>query len=91
MSTAVQQRLTELWETPKTLHGFLGTVDHKELGRRYVVTAMIFLIAGGLEALTIRLQLWAPQGTLLTPEMYDQIFTMHGLTMIFWYASPVLS
>lgn len=91
MSTAVQERLTEHWETPKTLHGFFGTVDHKELGRRYIVTAMVFLILGGLEALALRLQLWGPQGNLLTPEMYDQMFTMHAVTMIFWYASPILS
>lgn len=92
MSTAtVRQRLVELWESPKTLHGFLGTVDHKELGRRYIFTAFVFLIAGGLEALILRLQLWGPQGNLLTPEMYDQIFTMHAVTMIFWYASPILS
>ena len=91
MSTAVQQRLVELWETPKTLHGWLATVDHKELGRRYVYTAMAFLILGGVEALIMRLQLWGPQGTLLTPEMYNQTFTMHAITMIFWYASPVLS
>jgi len=90
-TTAVQQRLVELWESPKTLHGFLGTVDHKELGRRYIFTAFVFLIAGGIEALMMRLQLWGPQGKLLTPEMYDQIFTMHGVTMIWWYASPILS
>ena len=91
MSTAVEQRLVELWETPKTLHGFFGTVDHKELGRRYVATAFLFLFVGGLEALAMRLQLARPNGTLLSPEMYDQIFTMHGMTMIFWYASPILS
>jgi len=90
-TTVVQQRLTALWETPKTLHGWLGTVDHKELGKRYIATAMVFLILGGVEALLIRLQLWGPQGNLLTPEMYDQIFTMHALSMIFWYASPILS
>ncbi len=91
MSTAVQERLVELWETPKTLHGFLGTVDHKELGKRYIATAMTFLVIGGIEALILRLQLWRAQGNLLTPEMYNQVFTMHAITMIFWYASPILS
>ena len=91
MGTAVEQRLVELWDTPKTLHGFFSTVDHKELGRRYVATAMVFLILGGVEALIMRLQLWGPQLSLLTPEMYNQIFTMHAITMIFWYASPILS
>ncbi len=91
MSTAVEQRLVELWETPKTLHGFLGTVDHKELGQRYIVTALLFLVAGGIEALIMRVQLTHANTNLLTPEMYDQIFTMHGMTMIYWYAQPILS
>lgn len=91
MSTAVQQRLLDLWETPKTLKGRLSTVDHKELGKRYIVTAFIFLIIGGVEALIMRLQLAKPGQALLGPEMYDQIFTLHGMTMIFWYAQPVLS
>ena len=91
MSTTVQQRLVELWETPKTLHGLLGTVDHKEIGKRYIATALAFLIVGGIEALIMRLQLATPDNHLLNPEMYDQIFTMHGMTMIFWYASPILS
>ena len=91
MSTAVQQRLTELWETPKTLKGWLSTVDHKEIGKRYIVTAMIFLLIGGVEALIMRIQLARPGMNVLGPETYDQIFTMHALTMIFWYASPILS
>lgn len=91
MSTAVQQRLTELWETPKTIHGFLSTVDHKELGKRYLATAFIFLIIGGVEALIIRMQLARSNQSLVTPEMYNQIFTMHGMTMIWWYAQPILS
>ncbi len=91
MSTAVEQRLVDLWETPKTLHGLLGTVDHKELGKRYIVTALAFLLIGGVEALIMRLQLASPDNRLLSPEMYNQIFTMHGMTMIFWYAQPILS
>jgi cytochrome c oxidase subunit I len=91
MGAAVEQRLTELWETPRTLLGTLGTVDHKDLGRRYIATALIFLVIGGVEALIVRLQLAKPGATLLSPEMYNQIFTLHGMTMIFWYASPILS
>lgn len=88
---AIQDRLTELWETPKTLHGWFATVDHKELGIRYIVTALIFLVVGGIEALIIRIQLAQPNLSVLSPEAYNQIFTMHGVTMIFWYASPILS
>ncbi len=91
MATAIEERLTRLWETPHTLYGWFSTVDHKQIGKRYLVTAMAFLIVGGLEALVMRLQLARANQNLLTPEMYDQIFTMHGLTMIFWYASPILS
>jgi len=92
MATAfVEDRLTYLWETPKTVRGWLGTVDHKELGIRYLVTAFVFLLVGGVEALLVRIQLARPDMTFLSPEAYDQIFTMHGVTMIFWYASPILS
>lgn len=91
MGVAVEQRLLELWETPHTLRARLGTVDHKEIGHRYILTALVFLLIGGVEALIMRLQLAGPNGRVLPPEMYDQIFTIHGMTMIFWYASPILS
>lgn len=91
MSTVIEERLTRLWETPDTLYGRLATVDHKTIGKRYLVTAMAFLIVGGLEALVMRMQLARANAGLLTPEMYDQIFTMHAVTMIFWYAAPILS
>jgi cytochrome c oxidase subunit I+III len=91
MSAAAQQRLTEIWETPETLWGMLSTVDHKKIGKRYLVTAMLFLVIGGLEAFVMRIQLARAAQGLLDPETYDQIFTMHGMTMIFWYASPILS
>jgi cytochrome c oxidase subunit I len=84
-------RLEAIWETAPGLKGWLGTVDHKEIGLRYIVTAFAFLIAGGVEALVMRLQLAGPGRQLLTPEAYDQLFTMHGVTMIFLYASPVLT
>ena len=92
MSTsAVAERLISLWETPKTTRGWFATVDHKELGIRYLVTAFVFLIIGGLEALVMRLQLSRSDLAVLSPEAYNQIFSMHGITMIFWYASPILS
>ncbi len=91
MSAAEVERLTHIWETPAGLRGWLSTVDHKEIGRRYLVTAMVFLIVGGIEALIIRLQLARADQSLVSPETYNQIFTMHGATMILWYASPILS
>jgi len=92
MSTAeVARRLKSTWETPKTLWGWFATVDHKEIGIRYLATAMAFLIVGGLEALVLRIQLSRPEMGLIPPEMYNQLFSMHGITMIFWYAQPILS
>ncbi len=87
----VAQRLEELWETKPTLWGRLTTVDHKIIGERYMVTAMFFLVVGGIEALIMRLQLAGPNMTILSPEAYNQFFTMHGNTMIFWYAQPILA
>lgn len=92
MATAtIEQRLEELWETPKTLYGKLSTVDHKEIGWRYIVTAMVFMVVGGIEALIMRLQLTGPNAHLLGPETYNQFYTMHGTTMIYWYAFPILA
>ncbi|MGH9342941.1 MAG: cbb3-type cytochrome c oxidase subunit I, partial [Terriglobia bacterium] len=89
MSTATaEERLLEIWEEPKGLRAWFATVDHKEIGKRYLWAAMIFLLIGGVEALILRIQLSRPDQAILPPEMYDQIFSMHGITMIFWYASP---
>jgi cytochrome c oxidase subunit I len=90
-SDALAQQLHELWETKPGLYGWIATVDHKEIGIRYIVTAFAFLIVGGIEALIMRVQLAQPEQALLTPEQYDQLFSMHGITMIFLYALPVLS
>jgi len=86
-----EQRLTLLWETPHSLWGWFATVDHKKIGIRYIVTAFLFLIAGGVEALVMRAQLTTSDLRILPPEAYNQFFSMHGITMIFWYASPILS
>jgi cytochrome c oxidase subunit 1/cytochrome c oxidase subunit I+III len=90
-SPELTKRLRGLWQTAPGLYGFLATVDHKEIGLRYIATAFLFLIVGGVEALIFRLQLSWSNLHLLTPEQYDQLFTMHGMTMIFLYSGPVLS
>jgi len=84
-------RLEAIWGAEPGLKGWLSSVDHKEIGKRYILTAFAFLILGGLEALVMRAQLAGPELRLLTPEQYNQLFTMHGLTMIFLYASPILT
>lgn len=86
-----ETKLRETWETQAGWRGWFSTVDHKEIGLRYIVGAFVFLILGGIEALIMRVQLAGPEQHVLTPEQYNQLFTMHGLTMIFLYALPVLS
>src|SRR3954467_4161651 len=85
------ERLHKLWEIEPGIKGFLGTVDHKEIGIRYIVTSFVFLLLGGVEALILRVQLAQPDLHVLSPETYNQLFTMHGVSMIFLYAMPVLT
>lgn len=87
----VNERLVRIWETAPGLYGWFATVDHKKIGIRYMVTSLVFMLLGGIEALTMRVQLAQPSLRLLAPEQYDQLFSMHGVTMIFLYALPVLS
>lgn len=91
VSEDVRSRLHKIWETDPGLIGWFSSVDHKEIGLRYMVTALAFLLIGGLEALVMRLQLAQPNAQLLGPTAYNQLFTMHGITMIFLYAAPILS
>jgi cytochrome c oxidase subunit I len=75
----------EHWKT-----SWLSTVDHKRIGILYLMTALVFFVIGGVEALFIRLQLAVPNSTFLHPETYNILFTMHGTTMIFLVAMPAL-
>jgi cytochrome c oxidase subunit 1 len=68
---------------------WVTTVDHKKIGIMYGAAALVFLMIGGFEALLIRVQLWAPRGTLLSADMYNQVFTMHGTTMVFLVVMPI--
>src|SRR5436190_14401299 len=70
---------------------WVTTVDHKKIGILYMVTAFVFFLVGGIEALLIRTQLGAPDNTFLTPEKYNQLFTMHGTTMIFLFVVPMMA
>ncbi|HTT97417.1 MAG TPA: cytochrome c oxidase subunit I [Rhizomicrobium sp.] len=89
--SALAEKLRALWETEPGFIGWLSSVDHKEIGIRYIITAFAFLIVGGIEALIFRLQLSWSNLHVLSPEQYDQLFSTHGMTMIFLYAGPVLS
>ena len=68
---------------------WLSTVDHKKIGIMYGVAAMFFFIVGGIEALLIRVQLAAPDGGVLGADVYNQVFTMHGVTMVFLFIMPL--
>ncbi|MFW6195430.1 MAG: cytochrome c oxidase subunit I, partial [Chloroflexota bacterium] len=70
---------------------WIGTVDHKRIGTLYGVTAFIFFLIGGIEALVLRVQLMSAESSLVSPEMFNQMFTMHGTTMIFLVVMPMSS
>jgi cytochrome c oxidase subunit I len=86
----LEARLEKTWRRPPGFLGWLATVDHKEIGRRYIVTALIFLALGGVLALAMRLQLATSDSNLISAQRYNELFTMHGSTMMFLFAVPVM-
>ena len=72
------------------LHQWVTTVDHKRLGVLYVLYALVFLVVGGIEATIMRLQLIRPHNDFVSPQVFNRMFTMHGTTMIFFMAMPML-
>jgi cytochrome c oxidase subunit I len=70
---------------------WITTTDHKRIGIMYMVATFVFFCLGGVEALMIRLQLGSPNNTLVTPEVYNQLFTMHGTTMVFLFVVPMMA
>ncbi len=91
-TAALQQPRRSIFARPTATTGWYSwvtTVDHKKIGIMYGVTAFIFFLLGGLEALAIRAQLAVPNGEVLTAEVYNQFFTMHGVTMIFLVVMPM--
>jgi cytochrome c oxidase subunit I len=71
------------------LWSWLTTVDHKRIGALYLYTSLVWFVVGGLEAILIRMQLQGPNGRLVSAEVYNQLFTMHGTTMIFLVVMPM--
>jgi cytochrome c oxidase subunit 1 len=82
--------LTRTWASEPGVIGWLANVNHKAIATRYVKTAFGFFVLGGLLALVMRLQLARPEARLVGPDLYDQIFTMHGSTMMFLFAVPIM-
>jgi cytochrome c oxidase subunit I len=88
--TPLEPRVEKTWADPAGFFGWFAHVDHKSIGRRSLVTAFAFFMLGGVLAALMRLQLARPNNTLLSPDLYNQIFTMHGTTMMFLFAVPVM-
>ena len=72
------------------LQEWLTTVDHKRIGILYVLYALLFLVVGGIEASLIRIQLVRANSDFLAPQTFNQLFTLHGTTMIFFVAMPLM-
>src|SRR3954452_16288877 len=99
MTTVEERRLAEegpgdelepIWEESGGLKGWFTTVDHKKIGRRYLVTASLFFVLAGVEAMIMRTQLARPREDVVSPELYNQLFTLHGTTMIFFFSTPLM-
>lgn len=91
---AVESAGISFFRRPRAQTGlvsWLTTVDHKRIGLLYGLSALVFFLVGGFEALLIRAQLAVPNGTVLTAAQYNQLFTMHGTTMIFLAVMPLSS
>jgi cytochrome c oxidase subunit I+III len=86
----VRLELERTWAQPPGLWHWLTSVDHKSIAKRYIVTAFVFFTLAGLEAATMRAQLARPENTVLGPDAYNQFFTMHGVTMMFLFAVPIM-
>lgn len=87
---AIAPQLERTWAQAKGIIGFFAEVDHKRIGLRFIITALGFFALGGLLAGLMRIQLAKPENTLIGPDLYNQLFTMHGTTMMFLFAVPVM-
>ncbi len=89
MATVTDVRTQERVSTGAAIWSWVTTIDHKRIGVLYFVTSLMYFLIAGLEALLIRIQLATPEGQLLGPDTYNQLFTMHGTAMVFMVAMPM--
>ncbi|OGN48190.1 MAG: cytochrome c oxidase subunit I [Caulobacterales bacterium RIFCSPHIGHO2_12_FULL_68_13] len=82
------RRLTEIWSSEPGARGLFSTVNHTDLGRMFLAVSFFFFLVGGVLAMLIRAQLATPHSAFAGPEIYNQIFTMHGTIMMFLFAIP---
>jgi cytochrome c oxidase subunit I+III len=87
---SARRALERTWRSPTGFFGWLGDVHHHSIGKRFIATAFTFFLLGGILALLMRLQLARPESRFLGPDLYNQIFTMHGTTMMFLFAVPIM-
>jgi len=83
-----EEKHPRLWL--EVMHDWIVTTDHKKIGLMYIAASLMFMAIGGIEVLLMRIQLARPESTFLSPEQYNQLFTLHGTTMIFFVAMPIL-
>src|SRR5256714_12977819 len=86
-----REELERTWARPRGIRGWVNDTDHKAIALRYVATAFIFFILGGIEAALMRIQLARPENHFLNPDQYNQVFTVHGTTMMFLFAVPMMT
>ncbi len=84
------RQLETIWREPSGFFGWFKHVHHTSIGKRYMVTAFVFFLLAGLLAGAMRLQLAFPEAHILGPDLYNQVFTMHGTTMMFLFAVPMM-
>lgn len=87
--TTATSHYERVWTSPTGWRS-IAAVNHKEVGRRFVKTGFVFFLVGGVLALLMRVQLGSAENTFLDPETYNQLFTMHGTTMMFLFAVPFM-
>ena len=83
------EKLRAAWRTPRGWR-VLSTVNNTNIGLAYIATALLFFVLAGVLALLMRAQLAVPENTLLSPRLYNQVFTMHGTVMMFLFAVPIV-
>src|SRR5207248_8429633 len=90
MATAVyEHRLERMWQSRPGVLGWVMTTDHKRIGLLYFWTTLVLFAAGGAEALIIRTQLIRPNNHVVGPATYDELLTIHGGSMIFFFIIPM--
>jgi cytochrome c oxidase subunit 1 len=83
--------LAATWRPRPGLWGWLTSVDHKSIAKRYIITCMLWFLLAGVNAALMRLQLSRPENSLVGPDRYNQLFTVHGSAMMFLFAVPVMT